>query len=83
MKTRPSPLRLRRVAAGLRIADVAYATGLAPTRISQIERGEWPPARRDELALINRQLEDALAAARLDPSCLVNVAAPPFLGGAS
>ena len=45
----PSALRLRRIAAGLRILDVALATGIAPTRISQIERDDGAPARADEL----------------------------------
>jgi transcriptional regulator with XRE-family HTH domain len=38
--TRPSPLRLRRVVRGLRLRDVAEATGLLEVRISQLERGE-------------------------------------------
>jgi transcriptional regulator with XRE-family HTH domain len=38
--TRPSPLRLRRVVRGLRLRDVAEATGLLEVRLSQLERGE-------------------------------------------
>jgi transcriptional regulator with XRE-family HTH domain len=37
---RPSPLRLRRLVRGLRIIDLARATGLIPVRISELERGE-------------------------------------------
>src|SRR5262245_10468343 len=37
---RPSPLRLRRVVRGLRLRDIAEATGLLEVRISQAERGE-------------------------------------------
>ncbi len=52
MTSKPSKLRLQRIAAGLRIADVVRETGLSATRISEIERGEGRPPESDELALI-------------------------------
>ena len=44
MKTaaRPSPLRLRRLARGLRLRDVEKATGINDVILSRIERGELP-----------------------------------------
>jgi transcriptional regulator with XRE-family HTH domain len=54
--TTPSPLRLQRLAAGLRIADVALETGITETRVSEIERGE---GRRDvdtEVRIIQEML---------------------------
>ena len=57
----PSALRLRRIAAGLRILDVALATGIAPTRISQIERDDGAPARADELEAITTALRKHVA----------------------
>jgi transcriptional regulator with XRE-family HTH domain len=53
-----SPLRLRRLATGLRIQDVARLTGLSATRISEIERGERT-ANIVESALIDRALARA------------------------
>lgn len=59
---RPSQLRLRRLAAVLRISDIAHATGLPPTRVSEIERGAGPPVRAYELIQIERVLDDAESA---------------------
>ncbi len=53
-----SPIRLRRLAAGLRIRDVAELSGLSPTRISEIERGEREPDVVEQ-ALIDRALVSA------------------------
>lgn len=39
-RTRPSPLRIRRLLRGARLVDVANATGLHAIYISQAERGE-------------------------------------------
>lgn len=60
MTRKPSELRLERLAAGLRIADVVAATGLAATRISEIERADGRAADDDEVRLIR----EAIAASR-------------------
>jgi transcriptional regulator with XRE-family HTH domain len=57
MATPASDLRLRRLAAGLRILDVAHATGLPPTRVSEIERGEGRPPTPDELIAVAAAVE--------------------------
>ena len=60
MKTKtsrpPSELRIQRIAAGLRIYDIERRTGIASTRVSQIERAEGAPPRPDELALIQEAI---------------------------
>lgn len=56
---KPTPIRVRRIAAGLRILDISGATGLATTRISEIERGEGRPADDDELDVIEQALMKA------------------------
>lgn len=54
----PTPLRLRRLSAGFRLYDLERATGMASTRISQIERGEGTPPTKDELSEIDRALQN-------------------------
>lgn len=46
--TKPSPLRLARLASGYRLIDVQRQTGIHETRLSRIERGDVH-ARREEL----------------------------------
>ncbi|MBI5500826.1 MAG: helix-turn-helix domain-containing protein [Deltaproteobacteria bacterium] len=59
---RPSQLRLRRLALGLRIRDVANACGLADARVSEIERGDGRNPDAVELALIEATLRKNEAA---------------------
>ena len=49
MKVEPSPLRVRRLLRGLRLRDVAEATGINDVILSRLERGELP--------LLGRRLE--------------------------
>ena len=43
----PSPLRLRRITAGLTLYDVAKAVGRSVATVSNIERGHSPNSARD------------------------------------
>jgi predicted transcriptional regulator len=56
MTNKPSGLRLRRFALGLRIRDVANATGISDARISEIERGEGRSVEFVEVSIIEEFL---------------------------
>ena len=59
---KPTALRIRRIALGLRIRDVANRTRLSDARISEIERGEGRPPDPYETAAI----EDFLVELEVD-----------------
>jgi transcriptional regulator with XRE-family HTH domain len=58
---RPSKLRLRRLARGLRLRDVSVAIGVHDTILSQVERGEAPLRGKLLHALAGFYQTDALA----------------------
>lgn len=58
MKNPPTALRLRRLALGLRIRDLAERTGLSDSRISEMERRSGRPPGPAELGLLEAELKD-------------------------
>ena len=64
MKRTPTALRMRRLALGLRIRDIANKTGISDSRISEIERGEGRCADPFELEFIEGAIGPAEQAAQ-------------------